>query len=75
MGRSVLDVLDLAVPRQIIPPAPDASVIPQADPYVRGFKTQTENVRIFQELTHNGTQDHRHALATKFPEFRDFPGI
>ena len=73
--KSVLDVLDLAVPRQLIPPAPDASVIPQAEPYVRGFKTQTENVKIFQDVTHNGTQDYRHALATKFPEFRDFLGI
>jgi phospholipase C len=73
--KSVLDVLDLAAPRQLIPAAPDASVIPQADPYVRGFKTQTENVKMFQDVTHNGTQDYRHALATKFPEFRDFLGI
>ncbi|MGO9059744.1 MAG: alkaline phosphatase family protein [Candidatus Binataceae bacterium] len=75
MVKSVLDVLDLAAPRQLIPPAPDASVIPQAEPYVRGFKTQTENVKMFQDVTHNGTQDYRHALATKFPEFRDFLGI
>jgi phospholipase C len=74
---SVLDVLDLNAPRQVIPPAPDASVVPAAEPYVRGFRTQTENVRIFQDVTHQltVTPDLRHALATKFPEYRDFLGI
>ncbi|HEY2106825.1 MAG TPA: alkaline phosphatase family protein [Candidatus Binataceae bacterium] len=74
---SVLDVLDLNAPRQLIPPAPDASVIPAAEPYVRGFKTQTENVKIFQDVTHQLTNvpEFRHALATKFPEYRDFLGI
>ncbi len=74
---SVLDVLDLNAPRQLIPPAPDPSVIPQAQPYVRGFKSQTENVKIFQDVTHQmtNTPEYRHALATKFPEFRDFLGI
>jgi phospholipase C len=75
MVKSVLDVLDLNVPRQAIPPPPDPSLIRQSDPYVRGFKTQTDNVRIFQDVTHNMTQDYRHALATKFPEHRDFLGI
>jgi phospholipase C len=74
---SVLDVLDLKVPRQAIPPAPDASAIPSAQPYVRGFRAQTENVKIFQDVTHQltVTPQYRHALATKFPEFRDFLGI
>jgi hypothetical protein len=74
---SVLDVLDLNAPRQVIPPAPDASLIPSADAYVRGFKTQTENVKIFQDVTHQltVTPEYRHALATKFPEHRDFLGI
>lgn len=75
--KSVLDVLDLDTPLQAIPPAPDASVIPDAQQYVRGFRPQTENVRIFQEVAHNATtnQEQRHALATKFPEHRDFLGI
>jgi hypothetical protein len=30
---------------------------------------------MFQDVAHNGTQEYRHALATKFPEFRDFLGI
>jgi phospholipase C len=74
---SVLDVLDMNAPRQVIPLAPDASVIPTAEPYVRGFKAQTENVRIFQDVTHalTVTPEFRHALATKFPEYRDFLGI
>jgi len=74
---SVLDVLDLNAPRQVIPHAPDASAIPVAEPYVRGFKAQTENVKIFQDVTHalTMTQEYRHALATKFPEYRDFLGI
>ncbi len=76
---SVLDVLDLNTPRQLIPPAPDASVIPTAVPFVRGFKAQTENVKIFQDVTFASIDtvvpEFRHALATKFPEFRDFLGI
>jgi phospholipase C len=75
--KSVLDVLDLDTPRQTIPPPPDASFIPLAEQYVRGFRAQTENVRMFQEVAHNATAnpDYRHALATKFPEHRDFLGI
>jgi hypothetical protein len=44
---------------------------------VRGFKAQTENVKIFQDVTHRVTAvpEFRHALATKFPEYRDFLGI
>ncbi len=74
---SVLDVLDLNSPRQLIPPPPDPSVIPAAPQYVRGFKSQTENVKIFQDVTHQltVTPEYRHALATKFPEYRDFLGI
>jgi phospholipase C len=74
---SVFDVLDHNPPRQVIPPAPDPSVIPQAPPYVRGFKAQTENVKIFQDVAHalTMTQEYRHALATKFPNYRDFLGI
>ena len=74
---SVLDVLDLNAPRQLIPAAPDVSIIPSAEPYVRGFKSQTENVKIFQDVTHALTNapDLRHALATKFPEYREFLGI
>jgi phospholipase C len=74
---SVLDVLDRDEPRQVIPLAPAASVIAPAQPYVRGFKAQTENVKIFQDVTHQLTMapEYRHALATKFPEYRDFLGI
>jgi phospholipase C len=74
---SVLDVLDLDAPRQLIPSPPDPSVILPAQPYVRGFKSQTENVRIFQEVTHQFTNnpEYRHALAAKFPEYREFLGI
>jgi phospholipase C len=74
---SVLDTLNLSTPRQAIVPAPDDSVIPAANPYVRGFRAQTEDVRMFQEVAHQATQDPKlaYALATKFPEHRDFLGI
>jgi len=74
---SVTDALDLAIARQVIPPPPDDSVIPAAAPYVRGFKSQTEDVRMFQEVVHKVIQDPKqaHALATKFPADRNFLGI
>jgi phospholipase C len=74
---SVTDALDLTVARQVVPPPPDDSVIPAATPYVRGFKSQSDDVRMFQEVAHSATQDPKqaHALATKFPNDRDFLGI
>ena len=75
MVGSVLDVLDLAMPTQSMPAAPDASKIPDVEPYVRGFKPQTENVQIFQQVTHDLIQRYPHELATKFPEHRVFLGI
>ncbi len=77
MVKSVLEVLDLATPRQEIPQPPEPTAIAPAQPYVRGFKTQTENVKIFQDVTHQLTltPEYRHALATKFPEYRNFLGI
>jgi phospholipase C len=72
---SVLDVLDLDLPRQEIPPSPAPSTIPDAELYVRGFRPQTENVQIFQNVAHDMTQQYAHGLATKFPEHRDFLGI
>jgi phospholipase C len=72
---SVLDALDLAAPLQAIPPAPSPARIPSADPFVRGFRPQTENVRMFQNAAHEMTRRYPHALATKFPEHRDFLGI
>jgi phospholipase C len=72
---SVLDVLDLASPRQTIPAAPDVSAVPASDPYVRGFRPQVENVKIFQDVAHDVTQNHPHELASKFPEHRNFLGV
>jgi phospholipase C len=72
---SVLDVLDLSTPMQAMPAAPDPSKISDAEPFVRGFKPQTENVQIFQQVAHDLIQRYPHELATKFPENRDFLGI
>jgi phospholipase C len=74
---SVLDTLDLASPRPEIAPPPAAGVIPAPAAYVRGFRSQTPDVRAFQEVAHQATQDQKlaHALATKFPEHRDFLGL
>jgi phospholipase C len=72
---SVLDTLDLDAPRQIIPQPPDRSIVPAVAPYVRGVKTQTEQVSIFQHVADNVTRQYPHALATKFPEAQDFLGL
>jgi phospholipase C len=74
---SVLDTLDLTAPRQGIPPPPADSVIPTANPYVRGFRTQTEDVQAFQQVANQVTRNPElaHKLAVKFPEHRDFLGL
>lgn len=72
---SVLDTIDLEAPRQVIPAAPAPSIIPKAAPLVRGHKTQTEQVTMFQHVADAVTHQYPHALATKFPEARSFFGI
>lgn len=75
MIHSLAEVLDCEQPRQVVPAAPAASVIPTDPPYVRGFKAQTENVRAFQDAAHEMISKYPHELASKFPEHRDFLGI
>jgi phospholipase C len=72
---SVLDALDLTEPQQVVPSPPALSAIPSAIPYVRGFKPQTENVQMFQNVALELSQRYPHALASKFPEHRDFLGL